>query len=176
LNSSKWPRLLGTDSATKRKVSKRALIPSIISSLGLLFLGVVSSITPLGLSSSVAPASSQAVQYQYTADNSPIGEATTSHQDYATNRLCGFDSRVNCLGSAEGYDTFQNSTGWYGIPTAPDAYISSAIASKITEAFTSATDSDRNTISSVSDIQYRNFIQYNNATQPGANESEPWID
>jgi hypothetical protein len=130
----------------------------------------------LGLSTSVAPASSQAVQYQYTADNSPIGEATTSHQDYATNRLCGFDSRVNCLGSAEGYDTFQNSTGWYGIPTTPDAYISSAIASKITEAFTSATGSDRNTISSVFDIQYRNFIQYNNATQPGANESEPWID
>jgi hypothetical protein len=147
-----------------------------ISSLGLLFLGVVSSVTPLGLSSSVASTSQQAVQFQYTPDNSPIGEATTSHQDYATNRLCGFDSRVNCPGSAEGYDTFQNSTGWYGIPTTPDAYISSTIASNITEAFTSATGGDGNTISSVFDIQYRNFIQYNNATEPSANESEPWID
>lgn len=176
LNSSNWPRLLSTDSAVRRKVSKRVLIPSMISSLGLLFLGAVSSVTPLGLSSSIAPASPQAVPFQYTPDDSPIGEATTAHADYNTNRLCGFDSMVNCPGSAAGYTTFENSTGWYGIPNTPDAYISSAIASNITEIFTSATSGDGNTLSSVFDIQYRSFIQYNNATQPGANESVPWVD
>ncbi|KAH8812938.1 hypothetical protein F5884DRAFT_318929 [Xylogone sp. PMI_703] len=176
LNNSKWPYILRSDSVTKRKVSKRVLIPSAISSFGLLFLGIVSSVTPLGLSSSISQVAPQLVAFQYIQDDSPIGQATTSHADYATNRLCGYFIQLNCPGNAAGYTTFENSTGWYGIANTPDAYISSTIASNITEAFTSATSDPGNTISSVFDIQYRSFVQYNNSTRPGPDESAPWID
>ncbi|RFU24613.1 hypothetical protein B7463_g11732, partial [Scytalidium lignicola] len=176
LNNSKWPYILRSDSVTKRKVSKRVLIPSTISSFGVLFLGVVGSVTPLGLSSVISQSTPKAVPFQYTQDDSPIGQATTSHSDYVTNRLCGYDILLNCPGSDAGYKTIENATGWYGIPTTPDAYISSVIAPNITEVFTSGTSNDGNTISSVFDIQYRSFIQYNNSTRPGPNESVPWVD
>jgi hypothetical protein len=72
LNSSKWPRILRTDSAVSQKVSKRVVILSGMFSIGLLVLAVASSNTSLGLSSTTSQAPSQTVQFRYAQDMSPM--------------------------------------------------------------------------------------------------------
>jgi hypothetical protein len=172
LNSSLWPSILQTDAATRRGVNKRVVLLSALSTLGSLLLAIVAPITPLGLSTRVQSSSASLVQFNYAIDNSPIGQANISRTGYVNNRLCGAFILLNCPGSYAGYDTISNATGEYAIPDGPDVYMSSTIASNITEAFTSATNSSR-TISSVFDIQYRLFTIWGNSTQP--NETQ-WID
>lgn len=172
LNSSLWPTILRTDSATHRSVSKKVVLLSALSTLGALLLAIVGPFTPLGLSSRVQSSSASLVQFNYAVDNSPIGQANISRTGYVNNRLCGAFLLLNCPGSYAGYDTISNATGEYAIPDGPDAYMSSAIAPNITAAFTSATNSSR-TISSVFDIQYRLFTIWGNSTEP--TESQ-WVD
>jgi len=171
LNSSLWPSILRTDSVTHRGVSKKVVLLSALSTLGSLLLAIVGPVTPLGLSTRVQSSSAGLVRFKYAIDNSPIGQLKISRTDYVNNRLCGAFVLLNCPGSYAGYNTISNATGEYAIPDGPDAYMSSAIAPNITEAFTSATNSSR-TISSVFDIQYRLFTVWESTK---SNETQ-WID
>ncbi|KAJ9654809.1 hypothetical protein H2201_008934 [Coniosporium apollinis] len=175
LNDSLWPLILGTDTVARRNVSKRVVASSLLATLGMIVLAIVSPITPLGLSTHVGSTSPKPVIFSYVPDTSPMGQATISHADYTNNRLCGAMLLLNCPGSRAGYDTTRNSTGWYANSSTLDAYMSSTIAPNITEVFTSGTNGDENTVSSVFDIAWRSFIVYGNATKPAANEKQ-WID
>lgn len=90
INSTKWPSILRTDSASKRRVSRRIIYLSIVATLGSILLTVVSAVAPLGLHSDTYATDPENQQFSYVKDTSAIGRATPAHADYKANRLCGF--------------------------------------------------------------------------------------
>lgn len=140
-------------------------------------LGVAAAITPLGLHSTLRQQQSDGVPFTYVKDNSPIGEATQQRGDYSLNRVCGDTIIESCPGNDDGYDTIFNATGMYSIarPGAND-WMTTSIASNITNVFASATEGEMSTVAGVADIQYRSYIVYNNQTRPGQDENTQWLD
>lgn len=158
LNSSTWPTLLRTDSAASTNVSKRVIVLSAMSAIGLVLLAIVSVTTPLGLSEAINSGSLTNVEFKYAPDLQPIGLGTLSRADYVACRLCDINSDLNCPGQAHGFTTVANASGSYAFGNST-AYMSSTIPSNLTEIFGSGSTGDRNTVAGLFDIQYRSYIR-----------------
>lgn len=91
INSTKWPSILRTDSASKRRVSKRIIYLSVVATLGTILLAVVSAVSPLGLQGDTYATDPKNQQFSYVRDTSAIGRATPPHADYQANRVCGLE-------------------------------------------------------------------------------------
>ena len=175
INSTKWPSLLGTDSASKRRVSKRIIYLSLIATVASILITVASAIAPLGLHNDSYATNPDPVPFSYVHDDSPIGGATASRGDYMIDRGCGWYIDINCPGANGGYITFSNDSGYFAdaAPGVQDPYINVSVPPNITDAFTSATNTEGNTISSIFDIRYRSYFNYANKTVP---KGEEWIN
>jgi hypothetical protein len=170
LNGSLWPTILGTDTAASKSVSKRVITLSWVSTLSLLFLGIVAVITPLGLGDNISAHGRQAVDFAYARDLSPVGIGTLPRSDYVQNRLCGLN-KANCPGSYHGWTFYSNATDNYAQNDTADAWISTENPSNVTNIFGSSLSGNKNTIAGPLDIQYRSFVvaadEQTSALSPG---------
>jgi hypothetical protein len=116
--------------------------------------------------------------FSYVHDDSDIGRATAASGLYKPSRRCGFWIDINCPGSYGGYITFSNKTGYYAdvAPGFKDPYVDTSVASNITNAFTSATSDEGNTVASIFDIHYRSYYNYGNKTVPSEKSNQQWFD
>jgi hypothetical protein len=158
LNGSAWATILRTDAAAATNVSRRVIVFSAISAIGIALLAIVSVTTPLGLSEAINSGSLTNVEFEYAPDLQPMGRGTLSRAEYVACRLCDTNSDLNCPGQAHGFTTFANASGSYAIGNST-AYISSTIPSNLTEIFGSGSTGDRNTVAGLFDIQYRSYIR-----------------
>lgn len=150
---------------------------SYLNVLAAMVLGVAAAITPLGLHSTLRQQQSDSVPFSYVKDDSPIGEATQQRGDYSLNRVCGSTLFESCPGNDDGYDLVYNETGVYSIARpGANGWITSSIASNITDVFSSASEGQMSTVASMADIQYRSYIVYNNQTRPEEDENTQWLD
>ncbi|OCL00584.1 uncharacterized protein K441DRAFT_719672 [Cenococcum geophilum 1.58] len=155
LHGSSWKSILRADTAATSNVSKKVIVLSTLSTLGLILLTGVSIVTPIGLYSTVSRGADAVVDFRYIRDTSPIGLGSSSRENYKADRLCGFLSPLNCPGQAHG--------------TSEDAYISSVIPQNITDIFSSGSTGDRSYVAGAFDIQYRSYIMAadNMSSAPG---------
>lgn len=138
----------------------------------------MSAIAPLGLHNDSYATSPEPVPFSYIHDDSAIGSVTVPQGSYNASRRCGYLIDLNCPGSYGGYITTSNKNGYSAKP-APGVqhpYIDTAVASNITNTFTSATSDKGNTLSSIFDIHYRSFYNYGNKTEPSDKDSSFWYD
>ena len=168
LNGSSWPTILRTDTAAITRVSKRVVLVSILSTAALIFLGVVSIITPLGLYEDISHGSYEEVEFGYAPDLQPIGRGTPQRTDYNVSRLCGGFSLINCPGQNQGFNFSSNATGTYRFWNDDMAWMSSVVPSNITDIFSSGSEGSRSLVAGAFDIEYRSFIQ---ASDPKRNSS-----
>lgn len=111
--------------------------------------------------------------FVHAVDESAINQATRSRAAYMANRRCGSLLAVSCPGNTDNHTiTVGNRTVWAGVGN--QDLMSTTIADNITDAFSAATRAGGSTIAGVFDIQWRSYLNYNNATNPG--NSEPWFD
>ena len=180
INNSLWPTILGTDSASGKKVDGRVKNLALLSTSTTLLLAIVAAITPLGLYPRTVKQDFDDVVFTYVKDDSPIGRATPSHNDYNVNRVCGNPLDVSCPGNEDGYTSVRNATTFSVIPNEHagfrEDWISSEIASNITAVFDSISVNHSSTIAGIFDIHYRSFVNYNNSTRPADDENKRWFD
>ena len=158
LHSSSWKSILRADTAATSNVSKKVIVLSALSTLGLILLTGVSIVTPIGLYSTVSRGADTAVDFKYIRDTSPTGLGSSSRENYKASRLCGFLSPLNCPGQAHGWVFWGNDTTGFGKNLTEDAYISSVIPQNITDIFSSGSTGDRSYVAGAFDIQYRSYI------------------
>lgn len=158
LNGSSWPTILRTDTASIARVSKRVVFFSAFSTAGLIFIGAVSVVTPLGLHEAISQTSNKNVHFGYVPDLKTIGRGTQARADYKANRLCGWLTSINCPGQGHGFSFFSNASGGYIDFDDNNAYMSSVIPLNITEVFSSGSQGSRNNVAGAFDIEYRSFV------------------
>lgn len=162
LNGSSWPTILRTDTAATTRVAKRVVLVSILSTAGMIFLGAVSIITPLGLYENVFPDTHEDVEFVYAADTQPIGIGTPKRTDYNVSRLCGDPPQLDCPGQNQGFNFSFRDTSY--IYADPKTWMSSVVPSNITEIFSSGSEGNRSRVAGAFDIEYRSFVQAANVT------------
>lgn len=161
MNDSLWRVLLGTDTASSSKVDKRTRLLSVFSTFLGVLLAIAAAITPLGLHETYRLKDAEGTAFGYVKDGSSVGRATPARYRYSTNRACGFVTNEACPGNLDRPE---------------QDGISTSVTSNITDVFTSATRGAKSTIASVFDIQYRFYIDYNNATKPEGAAVGQWLD
>lgn len=112
MQSSWWPTILRTDSATTINVSRRVTLLTWLSTLGYVILGIAGVVTPLGLSDSIRPDGTVQTEFRYVQDQSPFGYGTPPRYTNFS-RFCGDLLPVNCPGRSDGYknpEVFPNGT------------------------------------------------------------------
>ncbi|KAH8692249.1 hypothetical protein BGW36DRAFT_348467 [Talaromyces proteolyticus] len=154
IQSTLWPIFLRADSTNTRNVARRVRVLTLLRSAVYVIISVAAFVTPLGLKDAIKVGEETTLQFQYINDNSSFKFGTPPRYSQFA-RLCGYMLNVNCPGSFGGMATFSNATGWYEIPTTPDAIINTTIPSNYLEMFSSATSSPGTTLSGLFDIQYR---------------------
>lgn len=137
-----------------------------LSTLATIAIGVSAALTPLGLYDSLELRESAETTFVYVRDNSPIGRATPSRQNYSFDRVCGL--HTSCPGNDDGFRFIKTElpggdteTTIVPVPGVHNRTVHTSIASNISEAFMSATANNKGTIAGVFDIQYRFFSNFN---------------
>lgn len=172
LNGSFWPTILRTDTAATANVSKRVVLLSALSTTALISLGLISVITPLGLSENISHTSFKEVEFGYVPDLQPMGKGTPERTDYTFNRFCGTLYNINCPGQDHGWNFSSNATGSHRQWDDDEAYISSVLPSNITDIFSSGSKGDRNRVAGAFDIQFRSYELTANSGMNSTRNSE----
>lgn len=186
LNGSFWPTILRTDTAATAKVSKRVVSLSALSTVALIFLGLISVITPLGLYENISRTSFKEVEFGYVPDLQSMGKGTPERSEYTFGRLCGVDL-INCPGQdhglGHGFKFSLNATTpikSFSELGEEEAYISTVLPSNITDIFSSGSQGNRNQVAGAFDIQYRSFFltsyPWKNSTADSSKLRAPNID
>jgi len=159
INGSYWSTLLQTDTTASSLVNGKVRFFSLLGTFGIIFLAVVSVVTPLGLYNNLAQTSFEEIEFKYAADPTPMGIGTPPRDGYQFGRTCETTTYfLNCPGQEHGWDFYLNGTERYVQNLTADPYISTLIPSNITKIFSSGQTGDRRTLAGAFDIQYRTFI------------------
>lgn len=159
INGSYWSTLLQTDTTASSLVNKKVRFFSLLSTSGIIFLAAVSVVTPLGLYDAISQSNYDDTRFEYAADTTSMGKATPSRDGYRPGRTCGQGNfELNCPGQAAGWEFYLNGTEHWMRNLTTDPYISTVIASNITEIFSSGLSGDRLNAAGAFDIEYRSFI------------------
>jgi len=158
VQSTWWPSILSSDSATYNAVGHPVVALSVFSTMGMAILAIAGIITPLGLSDEIVVASVRNAQFDYIRDPGPFGIGTPTRDDYTFSRICGIWGATPCPSQQWPEGVITNSTGLFAPSRDYILNVSTAIPKNLTDLFRSFTDSNRRTtISGVLDIQYRTY-------------------
>lgn len=144
-----------------------------------ILLAIAAAITPLGLHATTKLGPSQDVPFTYVRDTSPIGRATYPRDHYEFDRLCGMRTIINCPGDFNGLNyTFSPNGSIDRTHVTPHPYVSSKVASNITNVFDSIRDAKGldDTIAGIFDLEYRTFVNAGEKKEPPLNDSSVWVD
>ncbi|EFR05476.1 hypothetical protein MGYG_08489 [Nannizzia gypsea CBS 118893] len=153
-HSSLWPRILGSDSATTTGQSRAIGGITLLSTLTTVLFGITAVVTPLGLYEGVSPKTeTKFADFHYIKDTSPIGYGTPARGDVRFSRVCGGFTPQVCPHSNGNLTTTENSTGTY---VSGDWY-DTRIPQRVIDMFQSGLSSQKSSVSSIFDIQWRSY-------------------
>lgn len=152
LHSSWWPYVLRADSTAMLGQPKRVRLLSSLTPIAKILLAITAVLTPLGFYESIVRAGSPEPQpFGYVQDTSGLGLGTMPRPDLGPNRFCGGypfwacpGAKVNVSESEWTEDTIWES---YNL----------SIPQKVREIFSSGRELFGPSVSSIFDIQWRNY-------------------
>ncbi|KAE8367499.1 hypothetical protein BDV27DRAFT_154932 [Aspergillus caelatus] len=147
LQSSLWPTILRSDSDCSTEVDRAVSIESWIRLVVAVIISTAGIVTPLGLYDAVLPAPDTTPKtFRYIPDQSPMGAATPPRHSLGFNRRCGL---YICPGSNSNITVVSN--------LVRDAEWNITIPWDLTYAFASGLPELSPTVSSIWDIEWRNY-------------------
>lgn len=151
LHSSLWPTILGSDSDQSTSVDRVVKIESWIRLIVATIISIAGIVTPLGLYDAVVPGAGTTPEtFSYIPDSSPMGAATPPRHSFGFNRQCGLDI---CPGSNSNITVVDNGE----VATVRDEEWNITIPWNLTHAFASGLRDFSPTVSSIWDIEWRNY-------------------
>ena len=167
MQSSHWPEILRTDSASNHGARKDvAVLTHLVPLMGLL-IAVAGVVTPLGLYDELLPSDKTATTFKYFKDNSAFGLGTPPRSNYPFSRVCRAGSQMlpcpfsNTVVTVTRDGNWVNSSFEYG-------YYNTSLPDIITDIYSSGTK-ETSTVSNFFDIQWRRYLttisdHYNNGS------------
>ncbi|KAL5360297.1 hypothetical protein BJX96DRAFT_165054 [Aspergillus floccosus] len=152
LQSSLWPGILGTSTAASDGVQGRVFYTQWIQTAVLAVLSIASICTPLGLRDTVELSAGQtAHQFGYIVDSSPFGAGTPLRSTAPFTRSCGDQA---CPGQSFTQTCHQEGLLQYCNYTSYE----SRMPGDLLKLFNDGASAFSPTVSSIFDMQYRNYI------------------
>ncbi|CEL11612.1 hypothetical protein ASPCAL14713 [Aspergillus calidoustus] len=155
LHSSLWPTILSSSTAETANVPWRVFLTSWGQTITLFIISVAAICSPLGLYTSIEPASSPTSHsFQYVGDTSAFGFGTPARSTGPFTRFCG----GACPGTVE-----EEVCETRGLMQVCNSTYETRIPSDLLNVFNEGATAFSPTVSSIFDMQYR---MYRNSTDP----------